>query len=58
MRVEAGARLDHCIIDKNVIVPPRYLIGEDIDADRQRFTLSDRGVVVVAKERNLQADSV
>jgi glucose-1-phosphate adenylyltransferase len=58
VRVEAGARLHHCIIDKNVVVPARYSVGEDIDADRQRFTLSDRGVVVVAKERNLQADPV
>jgi hypothetical protein len=41
-----------------VIVPARYAIGEDVDTDRQRFTLSDRGVVVVAKERNLQADPV
>ena len=53
VRVGSGARLGHCIIDKNVTVPPGYEIGADDVVDRQRFTVSEHGVVVVEKERNL-----
>ena len=56
MRVGAGARLHRCIIDKNVVIPPGHRIGFDAESDRERFTVSDRGVVVVEKDRNLLAD--
>jgi len=47
--VGTGARLRRCIIDKNVVIPPGFTIGHDLDADRERFTVSDGGVVAVAK---------
>ncbi|MFN6121810.1 MAG: glucose-1-phosphate adenylyltransferase [Actinomycetes bacterium] len=47
------ARIRRCVIDKNVQVPPRYEIGFDPVADRERFTVSDRGIVVVEKDRIL-----
>ena len=53
VRVGAGARLHRCVIDKNVVVPPGFRIGVDGDADRDRFVVSDSGVVVVAKEQQL-----
>jgi glucose-1-phosphate adenylyltransferase len=49
VRVGPGARLNRCILDKNVIVPPGGRVGFEHDVDRQRFTLSDRGIVVVPK---------
>jgi glucose-1-phosphate adenylyltransferase len=54
VRVGAGARLHRCVIDKNVAVPPGYRIGVDDGDDRDRFAVSDTGVVVVAKEQHLE----
>lgn len=48
-----GAKLRRCVIDKNVRIPPGYEIGFDPVADRERFTVSDRGIVVVEKDRVL-----
>jgi len=49
VRVGAGARLRRCIIDKEVVVPPREQIGYDGKRDRERFTVSEQGIVVVPK---------
>ena len=49
VQIGAGARISKCILDKNVVVPPGTRLGFDHDIDRQRFTVSDRGVVVVPK---------
>jgi glucose-1-phosphate adenylyltransferase len=51
VRVGAGAKLHRCVIDKNVVVPPGYTIGHDAALDAARFAMSDRGVVVVEKDR-------
>ncbi len=53
VRVEVGARLRRCIVDKNVIVPSGMRIGFDAEFDRRNFTVSDRGVVVIEKDRDL-----
>jgi glucose-1-phosphate adenylyltransferase len=47
--VRSGARVNRCIIDKNVVVPAGVRIGFDREADAQRFTISDRGIVVIPK---------
>ena len=44
-----GARVNRAIIDKNVTVPEGMRIGFDTVADAQRFTVSDRGIVVISK---------
>lgn len=50
-RVDVGrySRIRNTIIDKDVHVPPRMEIGYDLDEDRKRFTVSDSGVIVIAK---------
>ena len=53
VRVGPGARLHRCVIDKNVEVPAGRSIGHDAEADRAEFVISDRGVVVVEKDRKL-----
>ncbi|MGZ4765559.1 MAG: glucose-1-phosphate adenylyltransferase [Ilumatobacteraceae bacterium] len=53
VRVGPGARVHRCGIDKNVVVPAGRSIGLDAEADREEFVISDRGVVVVEKDRQL-----
>jgi glucose-1-phosphate adenylyltransferase len=50
VNVGAGAKLRRCIVDKDVNIPAGETIGFDAEADRRRFTLSEKGVVVVPKE--------
>jgi glucose-1-phosphate adenylyltransferase len=49
--VEVGrdAVVHRAILDKNVRVAPGAKIGVDPDADRERFVVSDNGVVVIGK---------
>lgn len=54
--VGRGARLHRCIVDKGVKIPPGERIGEDLERDRQRFSVSDSGIVVVARDAFGQID--
>jgi len=47
------ARVHRAIIDKGVRIPEGTTIGYDLDADRQRFTVTANGIVVVPKEMAL-----
>ena len=49
VRIGDGARVKNAILDKNVIVEPGASIGFDLERDRQRFTVSPGGIVVVGK---------
>jgi len=48
------ARVRRAIIDKGVRIPEGTTIGYDHDADRQRFTVTANGIVVVPKEMALE----
>ncbi len=49
VHIGAGAVVRKSIIDKNVKIPGGVHIGEDRDADAAKFTVSNGGVVAVAK---------
>ena len=49
VKVGEGCRITRAIIDKNVEIAPGTIIGEDAEQDRARFTVSDNGIVVIAK---------
>lgn len=53
VKVGRHARLRRCIIDKDVDIPPGMEIGYDLDRDRQRFYVSEKGIVVVPKRTKL-----
>jgi glucose-1-phosphate adenylyltransferase len=54
--VEVGryARVRRAIVDKGVAIPPGMTIGYDAEKDRERFTVSEGGIVVVPKGANLE----
>jgi glucose-1-phosphate adenylyltransferase len=43
------ARVKKAIVDKGVRIPANFVVGEDPEEDRKRFTVSEGGVVVVAR---------
>ena len=49
--VGRGARLRKCIIDKHVKIPPNDVICYTPEEDRQRFDVTQIGVVVIAKHQ-------
>jgi glucose-1-phosphate adenylyltransferase len=54
VRVGRHAKIRRCIIDKDVEIPSGTVIGFDREADRQRFFVTDRGIVVIPKRAKLE----
>jgi len=49
VQVGRHARLKRVIVDKGVSIPAHFVAGEDPEADRKRFVVSDEGVVVIPR---------
>ncbi|NEX20092.1 glucose-1-phosphate adenylyltransferase [Thiorhodococcus mannitoliphagus] len=49
VEVGEGAHLRNCIVEKDVVIPPNEQIGHDLKLDRERFTVSEQGIVVVSR---------
>jgi len=48
--VGAGARIKRALIDKHVRIPPGESIGYDLEHDRHRFLVTDKGIVVIPSD--------
>jgi glucose-1-phosphate adenylyltransferase len=53
--VGRGAVVRNAIVDKNVQIPEGAQIGVDAERDRERFVVSDGGVVVIGKGHKVEA---
>ncbi len=49
-----GAVVRRAIVDKNVRIAPGARIGVDPEHDRQRFVISDNGIIVVGKNERVE----
>jgi len=49
VRIGENAKIKNAILDKNVVVEPGASVGFDIERDRERFTVSPGGIVVIGK---------
>jgi len=49
VKIGENAKIKNAILDKNVVVEPGASIGFDIERDRERFTVSQGGIVVIGK---------
>ncbi|HMU54887.1 MAG TPA: glucose-1-phosphate adenylyltransferase [Nitrospira sp.] len=49
------SRIRRAIIDKDVVIPAKTEIGYDREADAQRFTVTESGLVVISKGMKLHA---
>ena len=47
VQVGRHARVRRAIVDKQAVIPAGFVIGEDLAADRARFTVSEGGIVVI-----------
>jgi glucose-1-phosphate adenylyltransferase len=56
--VEVGrnAVVRKAILDKNVVIEPGARVGVDPESDRERFAVSDGGVVVIPKGARVSAE--
>jgi glucose-1-phosphate adenylyltransferase len=54
VEVGRGAKLNRCIIDKHVKIPPGDMIGFDAVKDAKRFKLTESGIVVIAKGQKVE----
>ena len=50
--IGSGAKIRRAIIDKNNRVEPGETIGYDLDSDRQRYHVSEGGIIVVSRAKD------
>jgi glucose-1-phosphate adenylyltransferase len=51
-----GCRISKVIFDKDVVVAPNTVIGEDLEEDKKRFQVSEGGIVVIPKGTHIGFD--
>ncbi|MGH7144674.1 MAG: glucose-1-phosphate adenylyltransferase [Planctomycetota bacterium] len=48
-RVGKGCKIRRCISDKHVVLADKTMIGYDLEEDRRRFQISEKGIVIIPK---------
>jgi glucose-1-phosphate adenylyltransferase len=48
-RINSGAVVRNAILDKNVVVAKGAQLGVDLTRDRERYSVSDGGIVTIGK---------
>ena len=56
VNIGRGCRISRAIIDRDVIIAPGTVIGEDPQEDRARYHVSDDGIVVIPKGARIGFD--
>lgn len=56
VQIGRGAVVRKAILDKNVIVPDGAQIGVDLDRDRENYTVTSGGIVVLGKGQQVVTD--
>ena len=49
VEIGRGCKIRHAIIDKSNVIPSGTQIGYDMGKDKQRYFVSETGIVVVAR---------
>ena len=49
VQIGAGAVVRNAVLDKNITVAEGAQLGVDLDYDRELYTVSDGGIVVIGK---------
>ena len=52
VRIGRGVRIQNTIVDKNNHIPDGATIGYDLEQDRERYFVSEEGLVVVARGKD------
>jgi glucose-1-phosphate adenylyltransferase len=47
VKVGHHARIRKAIIDEEIVIPPYYTIGYNLEEDSKKFTVTESGIVVV-----------
>ena len=47
IHIGKNCKIQNCIIDKGTVIPDNFEIGVDIEKDRERFLVTDEGIVLV-----------
>jgi glucose-1-phosphate adenylyltransferase len=47
VRIGRDCRITRAVIDEHCEIPDGTLIGQDLDADRKKYAVTDQGVVLV-----------
>ena len=47
------SKIKRAIIDKGVKIPQKTHIGYNLEEDRKRFTVSKKGIVIVARHEKI-----
>lgn len=53
VNIGRGAKIMRAVIDKHVNIPPGTVIGYDLEADRRKYYVSDKGIVIIPKRARI-----